>query len=260
MTPSPTCFLHRDRGFIPEGLLNYLALLGWGIADDRDIFTLDEMVAAFDISQGQLQPGAVRPEEGRRDQRRAHPAARAGRLRRAGCSAFLRRARPSRRPTWTTRVFADAPPIWCRRASWCSSDAWDLLKFLFVDEAEFALDRRRPRRTWRGRRTGARRRARGARTALDDWTTAAIEEALKAALVDGLGLKPRKAFAPVRVAVTGSHISPPLYESMELLGRDAIAGPAALGRAARQCAGQTAPVSADRAQLRPLTRRFGSWQ
>jgi glutamyl-tRNA synthetase len=55
---------------------------------------------------------------------------------------------------------------------------------------------------------------------LGEWSTAAIEHALKAALVDGLGLKPRKAFAPVRVAVTGRTVSPPLYESMELLGRE----------------------------------------
>ncbi len=55
---------------------------------------------------------------------------------------------------------------------------------------------------------------------LTTWTTSAIEEALKTALIDDMGLKPRKAFAPVRVAVTGSHISPPLYESLELLGRD----------------------------------------
>jgi len=51
-------------------------------------------------------------------------------------------------------------------------------------------------------------------------TAQAVEQALKAALVDGLRLAPRKAFAPVRVAVTGHTVSPPLYESMELLGRD----------------------------------------
>ncbi|HET7740632.1 MAG TPA: glutamate--tRNA ligase, partial [Mycobacterium sp.] len=47
--PQSNLFLHRDRGFIPEGLLNYLALLGWGIADDHDVFSLDEMVTAFDV-------------------------------------------------------------------------------------------------------------------------------------------------------------------------------------------------------------------
>ena len=55
---------------------------------------------------------------------------------------------------------------------------------------------------------------------LPEWTTPAIETALKEALVDGLGRKPRQAFGPVRVAVSGRTVSPPLYESMELLGRD----------------------------------------
>jgi glutamyl-tRNA synthetase len=54
----------------------------------------------------------------------------------------------------------------------------------------------------------------------DDWKAAGIEAALRTALVEGLGLKPRKAFGPVRVAVTGRTVSPPLYESLELLGRE----------------------------------------
>jgi len=54
----------------------------------------------------------------------------------------------------------------------------------------------------------------------EPWTAEAIEAALKHALLDDLGLKPRVAFAPVRVAVTGRRISPPLYESVELLGRE----------------------------------------
>ena len=56
---------------------------------------------------------------------------------------------------------------------------------------------------------------------IPEWTAATIESALKHSVVDGLNIKPRKAFAPVRVAVTGRTVSPPLYESMELLGRDA---------------------------------------
>ena len=55
---------------------------------------------------------------------------------------------------------------------------------------------------------------------LDTWDTAAIDEALRKALVEELGLKPRNAFGPVRVAVTGRRISPPLFESLELLGRE----------------------------------------
>ena len=54
----------------------------------------------------------------------------------------------------------------------------------------------------------------------DAWKTAPIEEALREALVEGLGQKPKVAFTPVRVAVTGRRVSPPLFESMELLGPD----------------------------------------
>ena len=54
--PASDLFLHRSRGFVPEGLLNYLALLGWAIAEDRDVFTMEEMVAAFDISDVNANP------------------------------------------------------------------------------------------------------------------------------------------------------------------------------------------------------------
>jgi glutamyl-tRNA synthetase len=63
-----------------------------------------------------------------------------------------------------------------------------------------------------------------AREALDrlpaeSWTDAEIEEALRDALVDGLGLKPRVAFGPVRTAISGRRVSPPLFESMQILGK-----------------------------------------
>ena len=78
--------------------------------------------------------------------------------------------------------------------------------------------RRQGARRRRARRSSPPRARRSA--ALADWTTDAIEEALRAKLVDELGLKPRNAFGPVRVAVTGRRISPPLFESLELLGRE----------------------------------------
>ena len=62
--------------------------------------------------------------------------------------------------------------------------------------------------------------ARTALAALPEWTTESIEVALRESLIDGLGRKPKVAFGPVRVAVTGRRISPPLFESLELLGRE----------------------------------------
>jgi glutamyl-tRNA synthetase len=55
---------------------------------------------------------------------------------------------------------------------------------------------------------------------LPGWETGAIEAALRGALVEGLGIKPKLAFGPLRVAVTGRRVSPPLFESMEILGRE----------------------------------------
>jgi len=55
---------------------------------------------------------------------------------------------------------------------------------------------------------------------LPRWDSASVEAALRTALVEGLGIKPKFAFAPVRVAITGRRVSPPLFESMELIGRE----------------------------------------
>jgi glutamyl-tRNA synthetase len=95
-----------------------------------------------------------------------------------------------------------------------------MVRFLFVPDAEFAPE---PDAAAKALGEGAGPVLDASITALDgvpEWTAPAIEEALKGALIDGLGLKPRKAFAPVRVAATGRTVSPPLYESLELLGRE----------------------------------------
>jgi glutamyl-tRNA synthetase len=60
----------------------------------------------------------------------------------------------------------------------------------------------------------------GALEGVGSWTWEPIKEALETALVDKMGLKARVAYAPVRVAVTGRRVSPPLFQSIELLGRD----------------------------------------
>ena len=100
------------------------------------------------------------------------------------------------------------------------ADAWDLLKFLYVDDADFEIDPAAASKNLGADAGPVLDATIEALTELAQWRTADLEEALKAALVERMELKPRKAFAPVRVAVTGSHVSPPLYESMELLGRE----------------------------------------
>ena len=97
-------------------------------------------------------------------------------------------------------------------------DAWGLLKFF--NDADFELDEKSAAKELKPEAAPVLDAALSALEAAGEWTTASIEAALKSALIDGLELKPRKAFGPIRVAVTGASVSPPLFESMELLGRD----------------------------------------
>jgi glutamyl-tRNA synthetase len=212
--PQSNLFLHRERGFIPEGLLNYLALLGWGIADDHDVFGLDEMVAAFDVADVNSNPA-------RFDQKKAD-ALNAEHLRLLSEDEFTLRLRDffsthGHDTGLDERQFAEAARLVQTRIV-VLGDAWELLKFL--DDSAFALDEKSAAKELRSEAVAVLDAVASALEGVAEWTTPAIEEALKNALIDGLELKPRKAFGPIRVAVTGATISPPLFESLELLGRD----------------------------------------
>ncbi|WP_319431975.1 glutamate--tRNA ligase [Mycobacterium sp. RTGN5] len=212
--PESNLFLHRDRGFIPEGLLNYLALLGWGIADDHDIFSLDEMVAAFDVKDVNSNPA-------RFDQKKAD-AINAEHIRRLDVSDFTARLRDffvahGHSTGLDDRGFAEAAGLVQTRIV-VLSDAWELLKFL--DDGSYALDEKSAAKELKAEAVPVLDAAITALEGVTDWTTPAIEDALKVALLERLELKPRKAFGPIRVAVTGATISPPLFESLELLGSD----------------------------------------
>jgi glutamyl-tRNA synthetase len=216
--PQSNLFLHRDRGFIPEGLLNYLALLGWGIADDHDLFGLDEMVAAFDVKDVNSNPA-------RFDQKKAD-AINAEHIRLLDGAEFTARLRDyfvahGHDTGLDDAGFAEAAGLVQTRIV-VLGDAWELLKFL--DEASFALDEKSAAKELRADAVPVLDAALSALEVVGEWTTESIEAALKTALLDNLGLKPRKAFGPIRVAVTGASVSPPLFESMELLGRDRSIG------------------------------------
>jgi glutamyl-tRNA synthetase len=216
--PESNLFLYRERGFLPEGLLNYLALLGWSIADDRDVFGITELVDAFDVTK-------VNANMARFDVKKAE-AINAAHLRALPPAEFVDRvlpylgailpAEPDVRDMATLTAIA---PMVQERIS-VLSEAGPMLGFLFADENSFAPEPESAAKALGPDADPVLDAAIAALEPLADWTTTAIEQALKGALVDGLGLKPRKAFAPVRVAVTGRTVSPPLYESMELLGRD----------------------------------------
>lgn len=216
--PKAHLIAYRDAGFLPEGLLNYLALLGWAIAADRDVFSLEEMVAAFDI-------GDVNPNPARFDEKKAD-AINAAHMRMLSVEEMTERVLPFLEAAGVVdptslpdRQLLDlAMPLVAERINKLT-EAVPMLGFLFVDEDAFeVLDEIDEA----GRDVV--RAAHEVLSGLAEWSTAAIQEALQAELVEQRGLKPRVAFGPVRVAVSGRKVSPPLFESLELLGRERSLG------------------------------------
>ena len=218
--PESNLLGYRDQGFLPEGLLNYLALLGWSIADDRDIFTLDEMVEAFEI-------GRVNPNPARFDLKKCE-AVNGSHVRLLPIDEIRQRLVPYLRSAGLvdepltpeqSALLEVAVPLVHERMT-LLTEAVDMLRFLFVSDDEFAIDESDRAKQLDDAGLAVVHAAREALEALEEWTTESIESALRTALVDDLGLKPRVAFGPVRVAATGSRISPPLFESLELIGRE----------------------------------------
>ncbi|WP_328292125.1 glutamate--tRNA ligase [Kineococcus sp. NBC_00420] len=217
--PESNLFHHRDRGFVREGLLNYLALLGWGIADDRDVFSVEEMVAAFDVADVNASPA-------RFDVTKAE-AINAAHLRLLAPDDFRQRlvpylqtggvlpAEPSAEQL--ERLTLAAPLVQERMT--LLGQAPGMLGFLFVADADVVLEEDATT-ALRPEAADVLDASLGALEALPQWSTAELETALRAAVVDGLGIKPKFAFAPLRTAVTGRRVSPPLFESMEILGRE----------------------------------------
>ncbi|HEX3791174.1 MAG TPA: glutamate--tRNA ligase [Pseudonocardiaceae bacterium] len=220
--PESNLFLYRERGFLPEGLLNYLALLGWSIAEDRDVFSLAEMVAAFDVAD-------VNPNMARFDLKKAE-AINAAHLRALPIDEFVTRVVPylvaggllPETPDESALAALSVIAPMVQERITVLSEAVGMLRFLFTAEESFSPEPDSAAKALGPDAQPVLAAALSALESLAEWQTSTIEQALKDALVDGLGLKPRKAFAPVRVAVTGRTVSPPLYESMELLGADRV--------------------------------------
>jgi glutamyl-tRNA synthetase len=214
--PESNLFLHRDRGFIREGLLNYLALLGWSISADRDIFTLDEMCNAFDVAN-------VNPNPARFDQKKAD-AINASHIRLLTDEEFESRVIPylrsagivSANPTeGELSVLRSAIPLVKERVTVLGEVA-GMVGFLFSDDIEFEPEALKQLQGSAGEI------AKLAIAALQDvrnFETQVIQEALNQELVEKAQLKPRDAFAVVRVAISGRRVTPPLFECLEIIGK-----------------------------------------
>ncbi len=213
--PQASLDTYRAQGYLPEGLLNYLALLGWSIAPDHDVFTLGEMVEAFDIADVNGNPARFDPAK--------CLAINGEHIRRLPADDFAVRLvdfaeeHGGVADATGLGLIRDGAPLVQERCK-TLGEALDLLGFLVAGDA-FALDEKAAAKTLTEDGRGVLAAGVEVLEPLPEWEHAAIEAALRE-LIEARELKLGKALAPFRVAVTGGTVSPPLFESMALLGRE----------------------------------------
>jgi glutamyl-tRNA synthetase len=207
---------YRERGFLPEAICNYLALLGWSPGDDVENITMDQLVELFTVERVHSSPA-------RFDMKKLE-AINGDKIRLLTVDdltdrivPFLKRDNVITGSAQEIEVVKSAVPIIQERIA-TLAEASAMLKFLFVKN--FEVDAQEAPKLKEAQAQDVLKKTLEVLEPLTNWNHIEIEAVLRSALLDGLGLKPRIAFGSVRVAVTGSHISPPLFESMALLGKE----------------------------------------
>jgi glutamyl-tRNA synthetase len=208
---------YRQMGYLPEAICNYLALLGWSPGDDRENITMKELTELFTVEKVHSSPA-------RFDMKKLE-AINGDKIRALTLDEFLNWSLPFLKDAGVITgtdsevalVKAALPLIQERIVT--LSEVPPMLKFLFT--TNFAVEEASVSKISDAPSKDILKRSLAELTPLSTWDHTSIEAALRASLIEEMGLKPRIAFTALRIATTGSTISPPLFESMELLGKEA---------------------------------------
>ena len=208
---------YREAGFLPEAICNYLALLGWSPGEDRENITMHELTELFTVERVHSSPAKF-------DMKKLE-AINGDKIRELTLDEFLDWSLPFLKNANVISGSEDeialvkaALPIIQERITKLS-EIPGMLNFLFVKD--FVVESESIAKVNDTASKAVLMRALADLAALNEWTHSAIESVLRSSLIEEMGLKPRVAFGSIRIAVTGSTISPPLFESMELLGKSA---------------------------------------
>jgi glutamyl-tRNA synthetase len=209
---------YRDEGYLAEVILNYLALVGWSPADGREQMSVDDMVGSFRLedigkSAGFFDVAKLRAFNG-------------DAIRALTLDAFVERSLPFLPQPVDEDVFRRLAPLVQERVA-VLSDVWPMVDFVFLDEPP--VDEVSWAKGMKDSAADVLDRAAEA-YATCEWDASVLKDVLQAAGED-LGLKLNKTQAPVRVAVTGRTVGPPLFESLEVLGRERTLARLAAARA-----------------------------
>lgn len=198
---------YREEGYLAEAMVNYLMLLGWGPGDDREIMPWSEMVPLFKLED-------VNPSPAFFDEKKLR-AFNGEYIRALPLEEFITRCEPWLDPSWDRETFAKVAELAQTRIA-VLSEITQNVDFLFLDEPVF------DQASWdKAMKNSAVEILTGYLARLE--TVEMDPDSLKAALEEvgtSYGLKLGKAQAPVRVAVTGRTVGLPLFESIEVLGRE----------------------------------------
>ncbi len=208
---------YREQGYLPEAICNYLALLGWSPGDDRENISMKELTELFTVEKVHSSPARFdmkKLEAINGDKIRALPLDEFAKW----TIPFLKKADVIAGSDDEIALVMKALPLIQERIVKLD-EAPALLKFLFVKN--FAVDPEAAPKISDAAAKDILKRSLKDLESIDSWSHESIEAALRASLIEELGLKPRIAFTALRIATTGSTISPPLFESMELLGKQA---------------------------------------
>ncbi len=200
----------REQGYVPEALMNYLALLGWSKDESTTFLSREELIASFDLSRVSSNPAAFDTQKLEWMNNHYIQSLEDDELA-ARCMHFLTEEGLLPDPATLRR----AMPLVNERMK-TLAEAPELLRFLFTDDVE-------PNEKARGliEKAGADylRAVADALEALTAWNSGSLQSALDS-VAEAAGLNRTKGWQPVRAAVTGSNVSPPLPESLELLGKE----------------------------------------
>jgi glutamyl-tRNA synthetase len=208
---------YRQMGYLPEAICNYLALLGWSPGDDVENITMKELCELFTVEKVHSSPA-------RFDMKKLE-AINGDKIRALTLDEFLGWSLPFLKDAGVITgtdsevalVKAALPIIQERIVT--LSEVPQMLKFLFT--SNFVVEEASVSKISDGPSKDILKRSLAELTPLSTWNHTSIEAALRSSLIEEMGLKPRIAFTALRIATTGSTISPPLFESMELLGKEA---------------------------------------
>ena len=205
---------YREGGYLARAVFNYMSLLGWSLEPDNEIFDREEAVSAFDLADVQKSPAVFDAEKltwMNGVYMRDMPSEEFLDLAVGRVEQDLGRSINEDE----RRRLADLAPLIQERVK-LTTDIGPAARFLFTD---VTYDEKAWRKVMKGDAGRALAAAREALEGIKDWDVAAIEQALRAVLA-AEELSARKGLQPIRVAATGSNISPPLFESLAALPRN----------------------------------------